>query len=95
MEETRAVTTELIREIKPRHNAAARLTWYLDKMTLVSPAALGKQRSRDPKDDCYIAAALGAKAHCVVTFDRDLLSLPRPFGIPVITPAQFLKMIKV
>ena len=91
LEETRDVVAELIRKKKPRHNAAARLTWYLEKLKFVDAAPLGKQRSRDPKDDPYLAAALAAKADCIVTFDRDLLDLGKPFGIAVITPAQFLK----
>jgi putative PIN family toxin of toxin-antitoxin system len=92
--ETREICTQLIRRQAPRHNATARLTWYLDKVRLVEPAPLGKQRSRDPKDDPYVAAALGAKAQVLVTFDKDLLTLGKPFGIAVISPAQFLKEIK-
>ena len=42
---------------------------------IVDPAPLGKQRSRDPKDDPYIAAALGAQARAIVTYDKDLLAL--------------------
>jgi len=74
-----------------KRNASARFTWYLVKLRFVEAAPLGKQRSRDPKDDLYLAAALAAKADCIVTFDRDLLDLGKPFGIAVITPAQFLK----
>src|SRR3989442_15565958 len=75
LEETRAITTELIRLKKPKHNAAARLNWYSEKLKLLDAAPLGKQRSRDPKDDPYLAAALAAKADYIVTFDRDLLEL--------------------
>src|SRR5436190_9249083 len=94
MEEAREITTELIHEVQPRHSATVRLTWYLDKLRLVTPAPLGKQRSRDAKDDCYIAAALAARVDYLVSFDRDLRSLQKPFGIAVITPAQLLKSIK-
>jgi putative PIN family toxin of toxin-antitoxin system len=94
LEETRAVATEVIREKKPKHNAAARLTWYLESLKLVDAAPLGKQRSRDAKDDPYLAAALAARADCLVTFDKDLLSLGKPFGVPIISPAQFLKALK-
>ena len=94
LEETREVAVELIREKNPKHNAAARLTWYLETLKLVEAAPLGRQRSRDPKDDPYLAAALGARADCIVTFDRDLLHLGKPFGMPIITPAQFLRAIR-
>jgi putative PIN family toxin of toxin-antitoxin system len=94
LEETREVSAELIRQRRPAHNASGRLTWYMERLRMVEPALLGKQRSRDAKDDPYIAAALAAKANCIVTFDRDLLVLNKPFGIPIITPAQLLKLIK-
>jgi putative PIN family toxin of toxin-antitoxin system len=94
LEEARAVTTELIRQKHPRHNATGRLTWYLEKVKVVDPAPVGKQRSRDPADDPYLAAALGARVRFLVTFDKDLLVLDKPFGISVITPAQLLKQLK-
>jgi putative PIN family toxin of toxin-antitoxin system len=58
------------------------------------PAELGKQRSRDLGDDRYLAAALGAEAEAVVSNDRDLLALKKPFGIPILTPIEFIKMVR-
>ena len=58
----------------------------------VEPAPLGKRRSRDVKDDRYLACALAARADAVVSNDRDLLVLGKPFGIPILTPVQFLKL---
>jgi predicted nucleic acid-binding protein len=43
------------------------LDWYCDHVKLVKPAPLGKQRSRDTKDDPYLACALAAEAKIVVT----------------------------
>ena len=57
-------------------------------------APLGKQRSRDSKDDPYIACALAAKATFIVTYDRDLLSLEKPFGIEIIRPAELLRWVQ-
>ena len=93
LEETRETAVRVIREVQPRHNAAARLTWYLEKVRLVDPMPLGKQRSRDLSDDPYLAAALGAKAEALVTYDQDLLALGKPFGIAVLRPAAFLKLV--
>jgi putative PIN family toxin of toxin-antitoxin system len=93
LEETRETAVRVIREVQPRHNAAARLTWYLQKVRLVDPMPLGKQRSRDVRDDPYLAAALGAKAEALVTYDQDLLALGKPFGIAVLRPAAFLKLV--
>jgi predicted nucleic acid-binding protein len=55
---------------------------------------LGKQRSRDPTDDRYLACALGARAEALVSNDRDLLVLGKPFGVPVMTPIHFLKLVR-
>ncbi|MCO5051451.1 MAG: putative toxin-antitoxin system toxin component, PIN family [Verrucomicrobiae bacterium] len=60
----------------------------------VSPAPLGKQRSRDAKDDRYLAGALAAGAKFVVTNDRDLLDLEKPFGVRMVTPIQFLLYVR-
>ena len=54
------------------------------------PDPLGKQRSRDVKDERFIAAALAGHAEAIVSYDRDLLVLRKPFGIPIMRPAAFL-----
>lgn len=59
----------------------------------VEPAPLGRRRSRDPKDDAHLAAALAAGA-CVVTNDRDLLDLGKPFGVAILTPVEFLRTLR-
>ncbi|PWU15549.1 MAG: putative toxin-antitoxin system toxin component, PIN family [Verrucomicrobia bacterium] len=63
--------------------------WYYRKVTVVSPAPLGKQR-RDPKDDPYLACALAARAQAIVSRDEDLLVLEKPFGIEIVTPRELL-----
>jgi putative PIN family toxin of toxin-antitoxin system len=68
--------------------------WYYDRVKLVEPAPLGKQRSRDVKDDPYLACALAAGAKIIVSRDDDLLVLKKPFGIEIIRPAEFLRRIK-
>ena len=57
---------------------------------MVEPALLGKQRSRDPKDDPYLACALASRAKVIVTRDDDLLTMNKPFGIEIITPRELL-----
>ena len=94
LEETREVCARLIREKKPRHNATGRLTWYLNIIRRVEAAPLGKGRSRDPKDDPYLAAALAAKAQFIVTYDKDLLAMGKPFGIEVLKPGAFLRKVQ-
>jgi putative PIN family toxin of toxin-antitoxin system len=78
------------RGARARHSAATILSWYQDHVKRVEPAPLGKQRSRDAKDDPYLACALGAGAKIIVTRDDDLLALEKPFGIQIITPRELL-----
>ncbi|MBE7500067.1 MAG: putative toxin-antitoxin system toxin component, PIN family [Verrucomicrobiales bacterium] len=92
LEETRETAVRVIRERQPTHNASARLDWYLDNVRRVEPSPLGKRRSRDERDDPYLAAALAGKAQVLVTYDHDRLDLGKPFGIPIVRPARFLAM---
>ena len=71
----------------PPQNA---LNWYCNYVKLVEPAPLGKQRSRDPDEDPYLACALGAGGKFIVTRDGDLLTLGKPFGIHIMTPRELL-----
>jgi uncharacterized protein len=66
------------------------LDWFLSSCRRVEPAPLGKQRSRDPEDDPYLACAIAAKARFIISRDPDLLSLGKPFGVSIVTPRQFL-----
>jgi len=66
------------------------LDWFLSVCRRVEPVPLGKQRSRDAKDDPYIAAALAAKAAFIITRDPDLLDMGKPFGVEIITPREAL-----
>jgi putative PIN family toxin of toxin-antitoxin system len=79
----------------PDMDPLPKLAWIKSKARLVEPSPLGKRRSRDVKDDIYLAAALGAPAEYIVTYDKDLLDLEKPFGIETIRPAEFLRRIKV
>ena len=66
------------------------LNWYMQFTRVVEPAPLGKQRSRDAKDDPYLACALAARAMFIISRDSDLLVLGKPFGIEILTPHAFL-----
>ena len=94
LEETRRTSLRLIQQKRPEHNATARLDWYMANVRRIEAAPLGKPRSRDVNDDPYLACALAAQARCLVTFDNDLLDLEKPFGIEMITPAQFLRFLR-
>ena len=80
----------VLAEEAPQANALGALTWIRAKALWVEPAPLGKQRSRDVQDERFIAAGLTVNAKAIVSYDRDLLALQKPFGIPVMRPAAFL-----
>lgn len=49
---------------------------------------------RDPADDMVLACALAAGAECLVTRDKDLLSLEIYREIEIITPEAFLQKMR-
>lgn len=79
----------------PEINPHPKLAWVRSKSRPVEPSPLGKRRSRDVKDDMYLAGALAASAQYIVTYDNDLLNLEKPFGIETIRPAEFLRRLKI
>ena len=91
LDEYQTVIPEVLTEEVPGLDARPKLAWIRNKARLVEPAPLGKQRSRDKSDDIYLAGALAASAQYLVTYDRDLLALQKPFGIETIRPAEFLR----
>jgi len=93
LDETRETCIALFQRFgeERRQQATTRLSWYLSMVRPVEPALLGKRRSRDVKDDPYLAAALAAKAQFLVTYDKDLLELEKPFGIEILKPGVFLR----
>ena len=92
--EYESVIPETLAQEVPEVNPQPKLAWIKSKARLVEPSPLGKRRSRDAKDDVYLAAALGASAEYIVTYDKDLLDLDKPFGIQTLRPAKFLRRIK-
>jgi predicted nucleic acid-binding protein len=56
----------------------------------VPPVILKEPTCRDPQDDKFIEAALGAEWRLIVARDRDLTVLEKPFGISILTPRGFL-----
>ena len=60
----------------------------------VEPSPLGKQRSRDANDDPFLACALASRAEVIVTKDKDLLALDKPFGVDIVAPREFYRRLK-
>ena len=49
------------------------LQWIERKAKVYEPAPVGKQRSRDPSDDPFLACALASGAKTIISKDKDLL----------------------
>ena len=92
--EYETVIPETLAEEMPEIDPLPKLAWIRNKSRLVEAAPLGKRRSRDVKDDIYLAAAIAASAAFIVTYDKDLLILEKPFGVEIIRPPEFLRRIK-
>ena len=71
-------------------NYSGLLSWIEKHARIVEPAPLGKGRSRDVTDDIFLACAVAADAKFIVSNDQDLLVLRKPFGIEILSPAQFI-----
>ena len=99
-----AVTNEVFAEYEsmvanfqsrfPTCNSAVALAWLRLKARWVELLPLGKPRSRDPKDDPFLACAMAARAKYLLTRDEDLLTLEKPFGIEMIGPAHFVAWLR-
>ena len=90
VEEDRRAIFDLLAERSLQRDPLPVVNWFADKARRVPPAPVGKQRSRDPKDDPILETALGAGPRIIVTFDNDLLILEKPFGIAILRPREFL-----
>ena len=89
LEEYSAVAHRLAGEFRSV-NPEPWLQWIERKAGVYDPAPLGRLRSRDPHDDLFLACALASDARFLVTKDKDLLVLGRPFGIEILPPRRFL-----
>jgi len=63
---------------------------YQSLARLVRPRPLPEPVSRDPDDDAVIACAIAARAHLIVSGDKDLRALGAFRAIRIATPAQAL-----
>lgn len=70
------------------------MTHYQALVTLVSPTDTPRTVPADADDDHVVAAALAANASLIVTGDRDLLRMGGHSGIPIVTPAEALRIVE-
>lgn len=75
-------------DFAPRESRQAR-ELLASRTTVVEPDPLGQTVCRDPDDDNILAAALAGECACIVSGDKDLLSLGTSRGIDIIAPRDF------
>jgi len=62
---------------------------YRSICKLINPQ-LSIKACRDPQDDKFLEIALAVNASCIVTGDRNLLTLHPFCNTPILSPADFL-----
>lgn len=94
LDEYRTLATRIGRRECPDKDPTPFLDWIERVALLVEPSPLGKRRSRDAKDDPFLACALASRAEFIVTKDKDLLALEKPFGVEIVTPRDFYRRLE-
>lgn len=59
------------------------------QMAIVVPRPLKKPVCRDPDDDVVLATAVSGSVDCIVTGDKDLLTLKQFQDVPIVSPREF------
>lgn len=91
LDEYRTLATRIGRRECPDKAPTPFLDWIERVALLAEPSPLGKRRSRDVKDDPFLGCALASRAKFIVTKDKDLLALDKPFGVEIVTPREFYR----
>lgn len=81
----------VLREIDRSDHAAEKWGVFITEHTTIVPDKRLVHMCRDPDDDKFLDCALIADADCIVSGDKDLLSLKSVGGIKIVTPSLFLK----
>jgi putative PIN family toxin of toxin-antitoxin system len=89
------ITAKVRAKLFPDTQPSGALTWIAAKSLYFDPAPLRKKLSRDPDDNIFVATAVASRSEFVVTQDRDLLVLEKPFGVTIITPVQLVRRLRL
>ncbi|MCX6902864.1 MAG: putative toxin-antitoxin system toxin component, PIN family [Verrucomicrobia bacterium] len=91
LDEYAAVAAEIRTKLFPLAQPSRALAWIAAKSVRVEPMPLQGKLSRDPRDNVFVASAAAAQAAFLVTQDRDLLVLQKPYGVRIITPVELIR----
>ena len=95
LEEYTAITAELRAKLFPDAQPSGALAWLASKSIRVEPMPLRGKLSRDPDDNLFVATAAAVHAIFLVTQDRDLLVLEKPFGVAMVTPVELVRQLRL
>jgi len=95
LEEYAAITAEVRAKLFPKAQPSGALAWLASKSIQAEPMPLPGKLCRDPDDNVFVATAAAVRAGFLVTQDRDLLDLEKPFGIAIVTPADFNRQLRL
>jgi putative PIN family toxin of toxin-antitoxin system len=95
LDEYAAITGEIRARLFPRAQPSGALAWLAAKSVTVEPMPLQGKLSRDPCDNVFVTTAAAARAAFLVTQDRDLLVLEKPFGVRTVTPVQLIRELRL
>jgi putative PIN family toxin of toxin-antitoxin system len=98
LQETRRVLLEEPRIRKKYHYTNEQVNDFLESIralvSMVPSLPHIPMIERDPTDDKIVACALHARAHYIVTRDKDLLDLKSYRGVRIITPEDFITLLR-
>jgi putative PIN family toxin of toxin-antitoxin system len=66
---------------------------FAELVTLVIPAPIPPTVLEDPDDDHVLACATASNSELIVSGDRDLLTLKTFRNIPIVTPAEAVRIV--
>ncbi len=95
LDEYAAVTAEIRTKLFAQAQPSGALAWIVAKSVRVEPMPLRGKLSRDPDDNVFVASAAAVQAAFLVTQDRDLLVLGKPFGVRIITPVELIRELRL
>jgi len=92
LEELQKVLTE---KIKLPSSQIKEITDFLKNFEVISDYDVNESlRLRDSDDIPILSAALAGQVEILVTGDKDLLVVSERYGLRIVTPREFLKLIK-
>jgi uncharacterized protein len=95
LEEYSAITAAVRARLFPDAQPSGALAWIASKSLQVQPMPLAQKLSRDPEDNLFVATAAHAQASFLITQDRDLLVLQKPFGVAIVTPVELMRQLRL